>query len=221
MSRRFMAGWAAPASLLALGALPILTGSLTLAGIATGLSEGDPGPGIRDVYVARPLPILAHIVAGLVVTVLGALQFAPGLGLPRGRWHRVAGRAFVAAALVLAATAVHMNAAFPAFGGPTKESARLVFGLAQGAFVLLGLEAILCGDVARHRAWMIRAYATALGVGTQSLVLLPIYAVAGLPPNPWLGLALWACWLLNLGVAEAVIRRGRAFTPATARQAPA
>lgn len=33
--------------------------------------------------------------------------------------------------------------------------------------IILGFKAIREGDVARHRVWMTRAYALALGAGTQ------------------------------------------------------
>ena len=37
----------------------------------------------------------------------------------------------------------------------------------MAASIVLGFTAIRRGDVARHRAWMTRAYALALGAGTQ------------------------------------------------------
>ena len=44
---------------------------------------------------------------------------------------------------------------------------RLAFGSGMAASIVLGFAAIRRGDVARHRAWMTRAYALALGAGTQ------------------------------------------------------
>lgn len=54
---------------------------------------------------------------------------------------------------------------------------------------------------------MLRAYALAQGAGTQALLCLPVMLVSG----PVLGLPrdilLSAAWLLNLAVAESLIRR--------------
>ena len=41
----------------------------------------------------------------------------------------------------------------------------------MAACIVLGFAAIRRGDVARHRAWMTRAYALALGAGTQVFTL--------------------------------------------------
>jgi uncharacterized membrane protein YozB (DUF420 family) len=41
----------------------------------------------------------------------------------------------------------------------------------MGACVLLGLAAIRRRNIAAHAAWMTRAYALALGVGTQAFTV--------------------------------------------------
>ena len=45
---------------------------------------------------------------------------------------------------------------------------RLVVASAMAVCVVLGFAAIRRRDIAAHRAWMIRAYALALGAGTQA-----------------------------------------------------
>ena len=58
----------------------------------------------------------------------------------------------------------------------------------------------------RHRAWMIRAYALALGAGTQVFTKGIGPAVFG-TSQLTLDLSLGAAWVINLAVAEYVIRR--------------
>ena len=48
---------------------------------------------------------------------------------------------------------------------------RLLVGSAMAASIVLGLAAIRRRDIAAHRAWMTRAYALALGAGTQAFTV--------------------------------------------------
>ena len=62
------------------------------------------------------------------------------------------------------------------------------------------------GEVARHQAWMTRAYALALGAGTQVFTLGIGKALFGTSALAY-DLGLGAGWAINLAVAEYVIRR--------------
>jgi hypothetical protein len=78
----------------------------------------------------------------------------------------------------------------------------------MAACIVLGLAAIVRGDVTRHQAWMTPAYALALGAGTQAFTLgigKAIFGTSELTHD----LSLGAGWAINLAVAEYVIRRQR------------
>ena len=84
----------------------------------------------------------------------------------------------------------------------------------RSASIILGFTAIRRGDVATHRAWMTRAYALALGAGTQVFtqgIGNTVYGTSELTTD----LSLGAGWAINLAVAEYVIRRRR--NPRTSR----
>ena len=83
---------------------------------------------------------------------------------------------------------------------------------------MLGFSAIRRGDVTTHRAWMTRGYAIALGAGTQVVTLGIGSAVSGTSVLIT-DLALGAGWVVNLAVAELVIRRW-AVRPAPLATAP-
>ena len=73
-------------------------------------------------------------------------------------------------------------------------------------------------DIARHRAWMMRGYAIALGAGTQGLTGLPYYLFESLQSELVRALTMGAGWAINLAVAEWIIRKGLAHpvrTPTT------
>ena len=83
---------------------------------------------------------------------------------------------------------------------------RLVFGSALAACIVLGFAAIRRGDVPTHQAWMTRGYAIAVAAGTQTLTLAVGPALFG-PGVLAKDLSLGAAWVVNLAVAEVVIRR--------------
>jgi hypothetical protein len=86
---------------------------------------------------------------------------------------------------------------------------RLFFGAAMAASIVLGFIAIRERNIAQHQAWMRRAYAIGLGAGTQALTQIPLVMTLGKLEPDTLALAMGGAWLLNLAVAEWLIRRGR------------
>jgi hypothetical protein len=73
--------------------------------------------------------------------------------------------------------------------------------------ILYGFIAIRRGDMNRHRAWMIRAYAIGLGAGTQVLTLAAGEIIGGPPNELEHALLMGAAWMINVAVAEWAIRR--------------
>ena len=75
-----------------------------------------------------------------------------------------------------------------------------------------GVPAIKRGDVAQHRAWMIRAYAIALAAGTQALTIGVGEGIFG-KTVLITDLSTSAGWIVNLAVAEVILRRPSAQRP--------
>src|SRR5438270_8615995 len=104
----------------------------------------------------------------------------------------------------------------PPEDGESLVIVRLVVGLAMLASILLAVVAIRRRDFSSHGAWMTRGYAIALGAGTQVFTMLqwvvvfgPIGAGDELPRT----LLMTAGWIINLGVAEYIIRRRPTHRP--------
>jgi len=72
--------------------------------------------------------------------------------------------------------------------------------------LVLAVQAIPQRDLQRHGAWMIRAYAIAMGAGTQVVVLLPWALLFGPADTLTRALLMGLAWLLNLAIAEWSIR---------------
>ena len=207
-------GWV-PYPLIALVVIPAIAGSLRLVELAGGPHLMPAKPFIT----ASPLPVIVHIVCAVLYAILGAFQFSSGLRRRRPAWHRVAGRVVVVLGLAVAFSALWMTAFYPRVpGGALAHVFRLGFGTGMAASIILGFIAIRRRDIARHRAWMARAYALALGAGTQTLTLGLGNAVFG---NSELNTALMlgACWVINLAVVEYIIRAR--FAPSVRGRTPA
>jgi len=196
-------GWV-PFALVTLVLVPAVAGSLRLVEVFGGPHALPANPRIT----ASPVPVVVHIVCAVLYAVLGAFQFSATLRRRRPGWHRVAGRALVVLGLAVAFSALWLTLFYPRQPG-TGELAflfRLAFGSGMAASIILGFTGIRRGNVARHRAWMTRAYALALGAGTQVFsqgIGNAVFGTGALATD----LSLGAGWVINLAVAEYVIRR--------------
>ncbi|MEU4572401.1 DUF2306 domain-containing protein [Nonomuraea sp. NPDC023979] len=195
-------GWRVPAGLIGLGVVPLVAGGMRMVELAGG-PVGMP----ESAASGMPVPLVSHILCVTAYTVLGAFQFVPKL---RGRggngWHRRVGRGLVGFGLVAAFTGVWM-AVRPEDGG-LLVGIRVGFGTAMAVCVVLGFAAIRRREVARHRAWMIRGYAIGLGAGTQAFTQALWVSAVGVPGEQAKALLLGAGWVINVVVAEWVVRRG-------------
>ncbi|PDP85625.1 hypothetical protein CQJ94_21490 [Glycomyces fuscus] len=173
-------------------------------------------------FFASPLPVVLHIVSSVVYCVLGAFQFAPRFRRRRTGWHRAAGRLLVPLGLVSALSGLWMTLfyALPESDSGLLTVIRVVFGAAMALSVVLGFVAVRRGDIARHRAWMIRGYAIGQGAGTQVLTHLPWTLALGAPGEFSRAMLMGAGWVVNVAVAEWLIRR-RPAGPARVPAGPA
>ena len=196
-------GWV-PVALVVLSLIPAVSGTLRLVEVFGGPHLMPENPRIA----ASPAPVVVHIVSVIPYAVLGAFQFSTALRRRRPGWHRVAGRIAVLFGAALALSALWMNQFYPRQPGTGDLTYlfRLAFGVGMVACLLLGFTAIRRGDIARHRAWMTRAYALTLAAGTQVFtkgIGPAVFGTSELTSD----LSLGAGWVINLVVAEYVIRR--------------
>lgn len=205
--------WLIPAGLILLAAIPIAAGAVRVIGLSGGAAVTPENAR----FVAMPLPVVLHIVGASLYCVLGAFQFVPALRSTRPAWHRAAGRIVIPCGLVAALTGLWMSVFYPLPAGDVGllTAFRLAFGSAMIACIVLGLAAVRRRDFARHRVWMIRGYAIAQGAGTQVLTNLPWILVVGTPGEVTGAMLMAAGWVINLAVAERIIRRRPAQTVRT------
>ena len=198
------AGRWVPAGLLGLALVPVAAGSARLVEVLGGpeLIPADAR------FAASPVPLVAHIVAAVGFAVLGPFQFSTRLRGRGSAWHRRAGRLLVVLGLVVALSGLWMTLVYPRKEGTGEllYFARLLVGSGMGISIVLGLAAVRRRDFAGHRVWMMRAYALGLGAGTQIFTVGLGEAVFGTGVVRT-DLMLDSAWVLNLAVAEWLIRR--------------
>ena len=202
--------WPVPVGVLVLSAVPLVAGLLRVVQLLGGpeLIPAD------QRFAGFPLPVVAHIVGAGTYLLIGILQFVPRFRRRHRDWHRRAGRVLAVAGLLVAGSASWMTLSYAQKPGTGDllVALRLVFAAAMTGSLVLGVITIRRGDVAGHRAWMIRAYAIGLAAGTQAFTGGVGPALFG-PGVVQHDLAMGAAWAINLAVAEWVIRRQDGPTP--------
>lgn len=205
-ARRAHADWLVPTGLILLSLVPAIGGITRLHDLASAAEIT-----ARNArFHAAPLPVAIHVVAALLYSILGALQFSPGFRRRHRTWHRVAGGVLIPAGLLVAVSGLWMTLTYPwpAGDGVLVYLERLVFGSAMLVALALGIESIRRRRFVAHGDWMIRAYAIGLGAGTQVLTHLPWFLlVKGWPGELPRAVMMGSAWVINMVVAEWVIRR--------------
>jgi len=164
------------------------------------LGVTDPSPAWRAAFVASAdqkfsahrTTTLLHILTGAGFLALVPLQLMRRVRTRTPKIHRVCGRV----AIVLA-SASGLTGLFFGLKQPLAGAAEQVIISAVGVFLLaavcLAFLHIRAGRVARHREWMLRAIAAALGIASVRIVALPLdltLAPRGVDPPVIFGLAL-------------------------------
>ena len=161
-------------------------------------------------FVAAPLSVIVHILCASLFSILGAFQFSSGLRQRSPGWHRVSGRIVVASGIFAALTGFWMTVMYPIppeLQGGLLYAVRVFVSVAMLLSIFLAVTEIKGGDIATHRAWMIRAFALGQGAGMQVVVLLPWMLLIGQPSMLHRDLLMSLAWLINLLVAEMAIQR--------------
>lgn len=198
--------WKMPLALLLMSAIPFAAGIARLVGLV-----GNPAINSEIArFLAAPFPVIVHILSVSPFSLFGALQFSSGLRQRLPQWHRVSGRIVVASGIFAALTGLWMTVMYPIppeLQGGLLYAVRVFVGVAMLLSIFLAVAAVKRGDIATHRAWMIRAFALGQGAGMQVVVLLPWMLLIGKPSMMQRDALMSLAWLINLLVAEMAIQR--------------
>jgi uncharacterized membrane protein len=195
-----------PLALLALAFVPVVIGSIRVVQLLGGPEGIEPDAR----FEAAPAAVVVHVVASVIYVVLGAFQFSARTRRRHPAWHRRTGRVLVPLGLLIAASALWLTLLYDRKDGTGTllYGVRLLVAAGMGSCIVLGFAAVRRRDIGTHRAWMMRAYALALGAGTQAFAVGFGEALFGTGVVRT-DLMMSAGWALNLVIAEVLIRRPR------------
>jgi uncharacterized membrane protein len=197
--------WLIPAGLILLSLVPAIAGTARLAELVSGAEV----TAKNARFLEQPLPVVLHILVVIPYSIVGALQFSPGFRRRNRPWHRAAGRVIGVFGLLAALSGLWMAHFYPwpAGDGLGVYVERLIFGTAMVMSIVLGLDAVRRRDFKTHGAWMTRAYAIGMGAGTQVITHLPWFILVGQAGESARTVLMGAGWVINVIVAEWIIRR--------------
>lgn len=144
---------------------------------------------------------LVHVLLGALFLGLATLQFIPSIRNKHLQLHRWAGRFLVALGLVIGTSALIMSYRMN-IGGPNETAATTLFAIVFLICLIRAFVFIRRKEVARHREWMIRAYAVALGVATTRPIVGMFFAFRRLTPHEFFGIAFWLGFTTTWMAAE-------------------
>ena len=96
--------WLIPGGLVALSLVPAIAGTVRLAQLAGGAAITPENAR----FFAAPLPVVLHIPAVIVYSILEAFQFSASFRRRHRAWHRAAGRILALCGLVAALSGLWM-----------------------------------------------------------------------------------------------------------------
>src|SRR5579871_1306687 len=147
---------------------------------------------------------LIHILPGALFLVLAAVQFMPGVRRKHLQFHRWSGRILVVLGLVIGISALVMSYTMN-IGGPNETAATTLYAIVFLICLVKAYRFIRRKQVARHREWMIRAYAVGLGVATTRPIVGAFFAFRRLTPHEFFGIAFWLGFTTTFLAAEVLI----------------
>lgn len=147
-----------------------------------------------------------HIFPALLILAAGLTQFSGAILRRTPGLHRWVGRAYAWSILAVCGPA-GMVMAWYANGGPVAKTSFVVLSGLWWWCTWVAWRAIRSGDIRRHGAWMVRSYALTLSAITLRLLQYGLTVHTDLDPEMAYRLVAWPSWVLNLAVAEILLRK--------------
>lgn len=190
--------------LLLLSSIPIVAGMVRMGQVFNGAMTAE-----NARFHLSPIPVVMHIIAATIYSVLGAFQFSPGFRAGFSHLHRPFGKVLIVSGFVVALTGTWMTLFYPAANsdGLVVSYVRLIVGIAMTMCLGFGIDSIRKRKFTEHGRWMIRAYALGLGAGTQVLTHIPWFLYPQIQGEAARALFMTLGWVINVAVAEWIIQK--------------
>jgi len=145
-----------------------------------------------------------HIVTAILALIIGPFQIFMKPTKERKRRHRLLGYVYVSSITVSGIVSVYLS--LFATGGWIAGLGFVLLDVLWVVTTLISVRKIMVNDKQAHKAWMLRSYSLTFAAVTLRLWLAPLVLIFGDFEVGYRVVA-WVCWIPNLLVIEAVIRR--------------
>lgn len=145
-----------------------------------------------------------HIVTALLALIIGPFQIFMKQTKERKRRHRLLGYVYVISITVSGIVSMYLS--LFATGGWIAGLGFMLLDVLWVATTLTAIRKIIFKDQQAHKAWMLRSYSLTFAAVTLRLWLAPLALIFGDFEAGYRVVA-WVCWIPNLLLIEAVIRR--------------
>lgn len=208
-------GWFIVAVLVLTGLSAVVGRALFLIG-AMQLAPADPDAAFNafDVrYYTHSLASLLHLLPGLLVMLLGPVQFMASVRKRHLRWHRLSGRVYVISGLIGAVSGFYFGVIYPFMGfngqGFNEAMATAFLSVFVVVCLITAVTRAKQKQIGKHREWMIRGFALMLAIATERLMLTAMMATLDIEIAVLFGTTFWMAGILNLIAAEVWIHLTR------------
>ncbi len=147
------------------------------------------------------LAFYSHIFSSGIVLLCGAFLFSKHILKKWPKFHRLAGRTYVALLLLISAPS-GLIMGFHANGGWSVQLSFLLLTPLWWWFTWKGLQSAMRKDFQTHRIWMIRSYALTFSAISLRVYQFLLGTFIVMEPEMQYLLVSWLSWLGNWGLVE-------------------
>lgn len=157
-------------------------------------------------YVQFSLSSWAHLITGVIIFILGPVQFMPSMRKKSISLHRWSGRIWLSAG-GLAALSGGFIGVFQPFMGIDGQGFNESMATAFFAFYTLfcmgkAYKTIRARNIRAHREWMIRSWALMLAIATERIMLGVLISTTDIGIPVLFGTTFWMAGVVNVAASE-------------------
>lgn len=149
--------------------------------------------------------IRIHIILAIISLITGPLGLIKALRVKSKNFHRWNGRLYVLSIILNFNPGVYVS--FFATGGLPSTIGFLILNTLWLGTTILGYLSIKKKQVIMHRQWMVRSFFLSFANMTIYIIVAITHSAMDLSYSMSYTVAVWLCWILNLGIAELVIKK--------------
>ena len=152
------------------------------------------------------IAFFAHVYSSILIIILGLTQFSKTIRKQFNYIHKLSGKLYITLILLIASPSGFIMA-FYANGGLIGKVSFILLSILWFVFTLKGYLYIKKGNYKKHKDFMVRSYALTLSAISLRFFKYGIVTVLEMPPMDTYKIVSVLGWVINLVIAEMIIRK--------------